>query len=59
MTNDKAEGGIISKVIGRIFQGIRKIIDEDEEQDWAKVTALGNSSLHREGDEKIPLRATC
>ena len=36
MRNDVAEGGINIKEIGRVFRGIRKIIDEDEEQDWAQ-----------------------
>ena len=48
MKNDTAEGGIISKEISSIFQGNRKIIDEDEEQDWGQETALGHSRLGRE-----------
>ena len=44
MRDDMAEGRIISKEISRIFKGIRKIIDQDEEQD----TALAHFSLNRE-----------
>lgn len=49
MKNDVAEGGIINKEIGRIFQRIRKISDEDEELDSAEDTTLGHSRLDRKG----------
>ena len=39
------EGGIISKENGKIFQGIRKIIDEDEEQGCAQDITLGALQL--------------
>ena len=32
----------------RIFQGIEKIVDENEKQDWAEDNALGHFSLFRE-----------
>jgi len=48
MRNDMAEGRIISKEMGRIFQEIRKITHEDEKQDWAQDTALGHSNLDME-----------
>ena len=41
MRNAPGEGGIISKEISRIFQGIIKIIGEDEEQACAQDTAKG------------------
>ena len=47
MRNDMADGGI-SRVIGRISQGVIKIIDEDEEQSLAQDTTSGHSSLDRE-----------
>ena len=34
MRNDVAEAGIVSKEMGGIFQRIRKIIDEDQEQEF-------------------------
>ena len=42
-----AKGEIISEETGKIFQGIRNIIDEDEDQIWAQDTVLGHSNLHR------------
>ena len=52
-----ASGGIISKEMDRIFQGIRKVIDEDGEQDWAHNTALGHSSLERERRREYPVKS--
>ena len=40
MRDDRAESEIISREIMAIFQRIRKIIDEDEEQNWAQDTAF-------------------
>ena len=57
MKNDTAEGGIISKEISSIFQGNRKIIDEDEEQDWAQYTAMGHSSLDGEKRCEDPIQS--
>ena len=48
MTNHPLAGGIKSIEIGRIFQGIWKMIDVDEKWDWVQDTALENSSLNRE-----------
>ena len=42
MTDDMAEGGVISKEIKRIFQRVREIIDENQK----KNSALRNSSLN-------------
>ena len=46
--NNKAEGGILSKERGRIFQGIKKFIDKDDQQDWAQKTALEHSNIDRD-----------
>ena len=42
--------------MGRIFQGIREVIDEDEEQNWAQDTALGYSSLDRQREWEDPVK---
>ena len=47
MRDATAQCVFVSEEIRKVFQGIRKIIDEDEEQDWALDTALGCSSLDR------------
>ena len=47
MTDGRAEGGVISKEIKRIFQRVREIIDENKKKHWAQNTALRNSSLDR------------
>ena len=41
------EGGVISKKMKRIFQGICEIIDENQKKHWAQNNAWRNSSLDR------------
>ena len=47
MTDGTAEGGVISKEKKRIFQGVGKIIDENQEKNRAENAALRHSSLDR------------
>ena len=49
MTDDMAEGGVISKEIKRIFQRVREIIDENQKKNRnrAQNATLRNSSLDR------------
>ena len=51
MRDDTADG-VISKEKVMIFEEIRKIIDEDEDQD------RGTPAMTGRGDESIPLRPT-
>ena len=46
--------GLICKKEERILQSIGEVIYIDKDQDWAKHTAFGNSSLHweRRGEER-------
>ena len=53
MSNDTVEGGIISKKMGKIFHGIKKITYEVEEQDWAKILPWGTPALTRRVNERI------
>ena len=47
MTDGTAEGGVISKVIKRIFQRVGEITDENHKKNRVQNTALRNSSLDR------------
>ena len=47
MTDGTAEGGVISKEIKRIFQGVGEIIHVNQKNNRAQNAALRNSSLDR------------
>ena len=47
MTDGTTEGGVISKVIKRVFQGVGEITDENQKKNRVQNTALRNYSLDR------------
>ena len=47
MTDDMADGGVMSKEIKRILQRVGEIIDENQKINRAQNAALMNSSLDR------------
>ena len=47
MTDDTAEGGVISKEIKRIFQRVGEIFDENQKKKRAQNATLRKSSLDR------------
>ncbi len=49
MRNGATESGVISKDIERIFLRVGEIVNEDQKKHRAQDTALGNSSLKRNG----------